>query len=51
MRLTTTRPANLNGLATQLFTNAGTVQDLHYTYVSVARALRSPSLNWTRPLI
>jgi len=31
-RLTTTRPAGLNGLATQLFKNAGTVQDLHYTY-------------------
>ena len=31
-RLTTTRPANLNGLATQLFKNPGTVQDLHYTY-------------------
>lgn len=31
-RLTTTRPAGLNGLATQLFKNAGTVQDLNYTY-------------------
>ena len=31
-RLTTTRPAGLNGLATQLFKDAGTVQDLHYTY-------------------
>jgi RHS repeat-associated protein len=30
--LKTTRPANLNGLATQLFKNPGTVQDLHYTY-------------------
>jgi RHS repeat-associated protein len=30
--LTTTRPAGLNGLAMQLFKNAGTVQDLHYTY-------------------
>ncbi|MGH8491098.1 MAG: RHS repeat domain-containing protein [Gammaproteobacteria bacterium] len=30
--LTTTRPAGLNGLATQLFKNAGTVQDLNYTY-------------------
>ena len=31
-RLTTTRPTGLNGLATQLFKDAGTVQDLHYTY-------------------
>jgi hypothetical protein len=31
-RLTTTRPAGLNGLATQLFKNAGSVQDLNYTY-------------------
>ena len=31
-RLTTTRPAGLNGLATQLFKNAGKVQDLSYTY-------------------
>jgi RHS repeat-associated protein len=30
--LKTTRPANLGGLATQLFKNPGTVQDLHYTY-------------------
>jgi RHS repeat-associated protein len=31
-RLTTTRPAGLNGLATQLFKNAGMVQDLNYTF-------------------
>ncbi len=31
-RLTTTRPAGLNGLATQLFKDARTVQDLNYTY-------------------
>jgi RHS repeat-associated protein len=31
-RLTTTRPGGLNGLATQLFKNVGTVQDLNYTY-------------------
>ncbi len=31
-RLTTTRPTGLNGLATQLFKDAGTVQDLNYTY-------------------
>jgi RHS repeat-associated protein len=31
-RLTTTRPAGLNGLATELFSNASTVQDLAYTY-------------------
>ncbi|WAK00594.1 SpvB/TcaC N-terminal domain-containing protein [Methylobacter sp. YRD-M1] len=31
-RLTTTRPAGLNGIATQLFKDAGTVQDLNYTY-------------------
>jgi RHS repeat-associated protein len=39
-RLTTTRPAGLNGLATQLFSNASTVQDLAYTY--------DPSGNITR---
>jgi RHS repeat-associated protein len=32
IRLTTTRPAGLNGLAKDLFKNAGTVQDLRYTY-------------------
>ncbi len=32
MRLATTRPAGLNGLATQLFNDARTVQDLNYTY-------------------
>jgi RHS repeat-associated protein len=32
VRLSTTRPAGLNGLATQLFKNVTTVQDLHYTY-------------------
>jgi RHS repeat-associated protein len=32
IRLTTTRPANLNGLATQLFKQPATVQGLHYTY-------------------
>ncbi|SFU39136.1 SpvB/TcaC N-terminal domain-containing protein [Nitrosospira multiformis] len=32
IRLTTTRPTVLNGLATQLFKDAGTVQDLNYTY-------------------
>jgi RHS repeat-associated protein len=31
-RMSTTRAANLNGLASQLFQNNGTVQDLHYTY-------------------
>ena len=31
-RLTTARPAGLNGLARQLFKDAGTVQDLNYTY-------------------
>ena len=31
-RLRTTRAANMNGLASQLFQNNGTVQDLHYTY-------------------
>jgi RHS repeat-associated protein len=31
-RLRTTRPANLDALASQLFKSAGTVQDLHYTY-------------------
>jgi RHS repeat-associated protein len=31
-RLLTTRPANLNGLATSLFKSATTVQDLNYTY-------------------
>ena len=31
-RLTTTRPAGLNGLETQIFKDAGTVQDLNYTY-------------------
>lgn len=30
--LKTTRPASLNGLASQLFANATIVQDLHYTY-------------------
>ena len=30
--ITTTRPANLNGLATQLFKDPVTVQDIHYTY-------------------
>ena len=39
-RLITTRPAGLNGLATQLFSNASTVQDLAYTY--------DPSGNITR---
>ena len=32
IRLTTTRPMNLNGLATQLFKQPTTVQDLHYSY-------------------
>jgi RHS repeat-associated protein len=31
-RLTSTRPAGLNGFATQLFNDARTVQDLTYTY-------------------
>jgi len=31
-RLITARPANLNGVATQIFKSAGTVQDLRYTY-------------------
>ena len=31
-RLRTTRAANLNGLASKLFQNNGTVQDLNYTY-------------------
>lgn len=31
-RLRTTRAANLNGLASSLFNNNGTVQDLRYTY-------------------
>jgi RHS repeat-associated protein len=31
-RLRTTRPAGLNGLASQLFTNPAVVQDLRYTY-------------------
>jgi RHS repeat-associated protein len=30
--LKTTRPANLNGMGTQLFEDPSTVQDLHYTY-------------------
>lgn len=32
IQLTTTRPAELNGLANALFKDAATVQDLHYTY-------------------
>ncbi|MFH0340690.1 MAG: toxin TcdB middle/C-terminal domain-containing protein, partial [Chromatiales bacterium] len=39
-RLTTTRPAVLNGLATQLFKDAGTVQDLNYTYDSAGNLTR-----------
>jgi RHS repeat-associated protein len=31
-KLRTTRPTGLNGLASQLFTDPGVVQDLHYTY-------------------
>lgn len=32
IRMTTTRPVNLNGLAAQLFKDPATVQDLRYTY-------------------
>jgi len=32
IRLHTTRPSHLNGLAAQLFKNNGTVQNLYYTY-------------------
>jgi len=32
IHLRTTRPAGLNGLASQLFTDTAVVQDLHYTY-------------------
>jgi hypothetical protein len=32
LRMTTTRPPNLNGVATQLFRQTTVVQDLHYTY-------------------
>jgi RHS repeat-associated protein len=38
--LKTTRPANLNGLATQLFSNPRAVQDLHYTYDSIGNITR-----------
>jgi RHS repeat-associated protein len=39
-RLTTNRPAGLNGLATQIFNDAGTVQDLTYTYDPVGNITR-----------
>ncbi|MGZ5053532.1 MAG: SpvB/TcaC N-terminal domain-containing protein [Methylobacter sp.] len=39
-RLTTTRSAGLNGLAAQLFKDAGTVQDMTYTYDPVGNITR-----------
>ncbi len=39
-RLRTTRPAGLNGLAPQLFTDAAVVQDLRYTYDPVGNITR-----------
>ena len=39
-RLRTTRPAGLNGLASQLFADAAVVQDLRYTYDPVGNATR-----------
>lgn len=40
IRLTTIRSVGLNGLATQLFKNADTVQDLNYTYDPVGNITR-----------
>jgi len=40
MRLLTTRPGGANGLATALFRNAGTVQDLNYTYDPAGNIVR-----------
>jgi RHS repeat-associated protein len=39
-RLRTTRPAGLNGLASQLFTDPAVVQDLRYTYDPVGNITR-----------
>jgi hypothetical protein len=48
MRLRTTRSSAVNGLASQLFTNPGVVQDLRYTYDPAGNIIRIADSSLTR---